>query len=408
MAGSHTPLAAAAPDAVAPPPHHPRFPLLDGMRAIAVFAVVVLHVGVFGLVGDSIAGKLVLHLNVGVTIFFLISGFLLYRPFVAHRSGGAAAPAVGDYAKRRLLRILPAYWLVLVVLILVPGLTGVPGDGALQQFALLHTLPIGDGPGCVEAVADCGLAQTWSLVVEFTFYAVLPLYALGAAALARGRSTARWLGAELVLLAALSLASVLLHFVVLDGAGPASVVGGTLLGYWLWFALGMAMALVSVAIGDRRPPFVAAVAHRPSALWAGAVVVYVAAALTLPATPYLVAASDQLLAHLAFGLVALLLMLPAVFGDADGGAPRTLLRNRAVAWLGLISYGIFLWHYVVTLKLGVPGAGWSFLPLLTATVAITVPVAAVSYYLLERPLLRFKYRRISRAGSDDPDPVPGR
>ena len=56
----------------------------------------------------------------------------------------------------------------------------------------------------------------------------------------------------------------------------------------------------------------------------------------------------------------------------------------------MISYGIFLWHYVVVLRLGVPGEGWSFLPLLIATVAITVPIAAASYYLLERPLLRFK------------------
>ena len=390
----------AAPDAVAPPPHHPRFPLLDGMRAIAVFGVLVLHVGVFGQVGDSLAGKLVLHLNVGVTIFFLISGFLLYRPFIAHRTGGAGAPAVTDYARRRLLRILPAYWLVLVVLIVLPGFTGVPGTGGIQQFALLHTLPIGDAPACVQAVADCGLAQTWSLVVEFSFYAVLPLYAIAAAALARGRSATGWLRAELLLLAALSLGSVLLHFVILDGPGPASVVGGTLLGYWLWFALGMGLALVSVALAGRRPPaLVETIAAHPGALWAAAIAVYVAAALILPATPYLAAAGDQLFVHLAFAVVALLLMLPAVFGDSAGGAPRALLRQPVVAWLGLISYGIFLWHYVVALKLGIPGEGWSFLPLLLATVAITVPVAAASYYLLERPLLRFKYRRIRRPGA---------
>lgn len=381
-----------APDAVAPPPHHPRFPLLDGMRAIAVFAVLFVHAGVFGLVGDSTAGRLVLHLNVGVTIFFLISGFLLYRPFIAHRAGGAAAPAIADYCRRRLLRILPAYWLVLVVLIAVPGLTGIPGEGAVQQFALLHTLPIGDGPGCVEAVSGCGLAQTWSLVVEFTFYAVLPLYVLAAAALARGRSTRAWLATELVLLGALSLASVLLHFVIVSGAGPASVVGGTLLGYWLWFALGMALALVSVAVGDRRPRFVVEIAAYPGPIWAAAVAVYVIAALTLPPTPYLVDAGDQLAAHLVFGLVALLLMLPAVFAGSEGGLPRAVLRHPLVAWLGLISYGIFLWHYVVTLELGVPGEGWGFVPLLIATIAITVPVAAASYYLLERPLLRFKYR----------------
>ena len=69
-----------------------------------------------------------------MTIFFLISGFLLYGRSSPNRAGGAAAPAIGDYAKRRLLRILPAYWLVLAVLIVIPGLTGVPGNGVVQEF----------------------------------------------------------------------------------------------------------------------------------------------------------------------------------------------------------------------------------------------------------------------------------
>jgi peptidoglycan/LPS O-acetylase OafA/YrhL len=116
------------PDAVAPPPRHPRFPLIDGMRAIAALTVVGLHTAVAGqAVSASIPGRLLAHLNIGVTIFFLISGFLLYRPFIAHRAGGPAAPRARDYAKRRILRIYPAYWVVLTVLVLVPGLTGVSG-----------------------------------------------------------------------------------------------------------------------------------------------------------------------------------------------------------------------------------------------------------------------------------------
>jgi peptidoglycan/LPS O-acetylase OafA/YrhL len=387
-------------DAVAPPPHHPRFPLLDGMRAVAVFSVLILHVGVFGVVGDSFGGRLVMHMNVGVTIFFLISGFLLYRPFIAHRTGGAPAPAGLDYAKRRLLRIVPAYWLVLIVLVLAPGVLGVPGSGGLQQFALIHTLPVGDGPACIAAVSQCGLAQTWSLVVEVTFYALLPFYALAAAALARGRSVREWLPIELLLLGALAIGSMILRFVLLDGPGPTTVVGGTLLGYWLWFALGMALALISVALAGLgwRPAAIDFVGAHPSFVWLAAAAIYVAAALILPATPYLIGVRDQLLAHVAFGAVALLLMLPAVFGDDEGGAPRTFLEHPLIAWLGLVSYGIFLWHYVIALELGLPGEGLAFAPLLVATVAITVPIAAASYYLVERPLLRFKYRRFDVRG----------
>ena len=100
---------ASVPDVVAPPPRHPRFPLLDGLRAIAVLTVVLVHVAFFGeAIGPSLGGRLLAHLNIGVTIFFLISGFLLYRPFIAHRAGGPGAPAVTQYAKRRLLRIFPA------------------------------------------------------------------------------------------------------------------------------------------------------------------------------------------------------------------------------------------------------------------------------------------------------------
>jgi peptidoglycan/LPS O-acetylase OafA/YrhL len=86
-------------------------------------------------------------------------------------------------------------------------------------------------------------------------------------------------------------------------------------------------------------------------------------------------------------------MLPAVFADDAGGAPRGLLAHPVVAWLGLISYGIFLWHYAVALELGSRGQDLAFWPLLGATLAISIAVAAASYYALERPLLKFKYRR---------------
>ena len=95
----------------------------------------------------------------------------------------------------------------------------------------------------------------------------------------------------------------------------------------------------------------------------------------------------------ASALIALLLLLPAVFDDRAGGAPRRFLAHPVVAWLGLISYGIFLWHYVVALQLGAGGAELGFGWVLLGTLAITIPIAAVSYYLVERPLLRLKYRR---------------
>ena len=367
------------------------------MRAIAVLSVVVVHSAVLGgALGPSFTGRLLAHLNIGVTIFFLISGFLLYRPFIAHRVGGASPPEFVQYAKRRLLRIYPAYWLVLTALVIVPGLTGVANGEWWAQYGLVYTLPLQSGSGCVGAILDCGLAQTWSLVVEVTFYAVLPLYVIAAARLARGRSVGRWMSVELLVLAALSAISIVLHFALLD-AGPRSWAGGTAMGYVFWFALGMGLAVASVGLErrERQPRVIELVVSRPLVPWLAALTTYVVLCVWLPPTPFMTAKADQLVVHASFGAIAALLLLPAAFGDSSGGFPRRALANPIVAWLGLISYGIFLWHYVVALHLGRGGADAGFAVVLTGTLAISILCATASYYLLERPLLTLKHRRMS-------------
>ena len=102
--------------------------------------------------------------------------------------------------------------------------------------------------------------------------------------------------------------------------------------------------------------------------------------------------------HLLYAGVALCLLLPAVFGDPAGGWPRRVLANRWLARLGLISYGVFLWHLTIAIKLSGGHAGrWlpigNFLSLTVVVLAVSVPVATASYLLLERPLLRLKYRQ---------------
>ncbi|MEK6326368.1 MAG: acyltransferase [Actinomycetota bacterium] len=378
------------PDAVAPPPHHPRFPLLDGMRSIAVLSVVLVHTTV-GAHDTPILGPLLAHTNIGVAIFFLISGFLLYRPFIAHRGGGPAAPSVDQYAKRRVLRIYPAYWLVLTVLVIAPGLTGI-GDGEWWAlYGLVQTLP--GASDCNPFLTQCGVSQTWSLVTEVTFYAALPLYVLATAFLARRRSVRNWMRLELLLLAILSIVSVLLHFVVLDGTAR-SWVAPSVVGYVFWFALGMGLAIASVGLErrERQPALIRLVASRPLIPWSLAFTVYVLLSAWLPSTPVIFDKDRVIVIHVAFGLIAALLLLPAVFGDRSGGLPRRFLAHPVVAWLGLISYGIFLWHYAIALRLR--GADLDPSLVLIATLAITIPCATASYYLVERPLLRLKYRRL--------------
>lgn len=374
------------PDVVAPPPGNRRFPLVDGLRAIAVLAVVGVHVGAESLDYGSTLGRLAMHLNIGVALFFLISGFLLYRPFIAHRGGGPRPSPIRDYARRRLLRILPAYWLVVFAVIVLPQVSANGDGGLLKQLTLVFTLSESKQWAC----ADCGLSQTWSLGVEATFYAALPLYALLADRIARGRERRQWLRIELGLLAALAALTAAIQFIHWDAFPPAWF-GGSLLAYTFWFALGMGMALVSVAReGTERPGSPAGA----GALWAAAIALYVALSFWLPDTPFLVEAGQVFVAFAVFGVICLLVMLPAVLGVAPGGIPARFLALRPVAWIGLISYGIFLWHIAVIRWVNAVDADLGFVPLLVVVLAVTIPIAAASYYALERPLLRLKNRRI--------------
>lgn len=381
------------PEAVAPPPRNPRFPLVDGLRAVAAVCVVAVHAALFGgALSTSLLGRLLAHLNIGVTIFFLISGFLLYRPFIAHRGDGGRPPAVTVYGKRRMLRIFPAYWLILTVLLVLPGFTPVVGGNWWPMYTLTHTLPLYTGQRCATLVTSCSLAQTWSLVVELTFYLVLPLYALAVRRLTRGLQVQGWAAVELTILITLSAASVLTQYVALKDV--PTWFSGSVLGYVLWFALGMAMAVISVGWKHSSSRISRVISAHPLALWTLAGLGYLGLSAWLPATPFVLDRFELLVTHVTFGLIAALVLAPAVFADGAGGLPRRALAHPQVAWLGLVSYGIFLWHYPIVLKLGTPGAGLAFVPLLVLALGLSTACAAASYYLLERPALRLKNERL--------------
>ena len=112
------------------------------------------------------------RLDVGVTIFFLVSAFLLYRPFAAARIDGAAEVAPGKYLWRRFVRIMPAYWAALIVITLWLG-TGdaFTPSGLRNHFALLQLYGR-------DTVVDPPIQVAWTLGVELSFYAFLPVYAL--------------------------------------------------------------------------------------------------------------------------------------------------------------------------------------------------------------------------------------
>jgi peptidoglycan/LPS O-acetylase OafA/YrhL len=383
---------------VAPPPGNPRFPHVDGLRAIAALSVLVYHTAYSAGATGAWYGPVVGRLEIGVALFFAISGFLLYRPFFAAHHAGAPRIRTRDYLRRRVLRIVPAYWLALTVLAIYPGLLGVfTGDWWIYYgFGQIYQL---------ETFVN-GIPQAWTLCVEATFYLALPFYALAMRGLCRGRSRRTVVTIELGVLALLALASVVFRTLAI-ASGP-TVVFSWLPGMFGWFAPGMALAVVSVVLHERGRPWapMAAVARHPGLVWLAAGAAFAVMALTVSAplpTGTIYTEGESFRIYVLSALVAILVLLPAVAGAEQGGWPRRLLMLPWLAWLGLISYGIFLWHHTLMSWLvgqgvmdWVPSSG--FIVLTALTLVLAVICATGSYYVVERPILRFKDLRRRRAG----------
>src|SRR2546423_1505118 len=174
-----------------------RFPLIDSLRAIAAIMVLCAHAGPPA--GAELAGAatrpFVPRLNSSLTIFFVISAFLLYRPFVHHRVLGGQRPELRSYALGRFLRIAPAFWLALTVIALI-----LPRPGVLSGDWWIFY-----GFGQIYGVhLFGGISATWSLCIEVAFYACLPLFVV-AMARVPGRMVVTRLRGELVALGVLAL-----------------------------------------------------------------------------------------------------------------------------------------------------------------------------------------------------------
>src|SRR3954451_24300074 len=258
--------------AVAPPPGNPRFAPVDGLRAVAAVAVLVTHTAFLsGFNGHGFPGQITARLDAGVALFFVISGFLLYRPFVAARYRGRPGPAIRRYARRRILRIVPAYWLALTVLAIWPGLPLVFSDHWWVYYGFLQDLRVPWSVG--------GIGAMWSLCVEVQFYILLPFYALGLARLLGGRPLRTQMAIEYGLLAALAAASIGLRAAAFIDKTPDTV-SQTIVGTFFWFALGMSLAVTSgrwhhVPVAER-PRALRIVAQRPLVPWAAAAILLVA------------------------------------------------------------------------------------------------------------------------------------
>jgi len=351
--------------------HVDRVASLTGIRAVAAILVVGTHAayttgkythGYWGLVGA--------RMEIGVPIFFVLSGFLLFRPWVKSAATGGPPPSLSRYARHRVRRIMPAYVVtVLVAYVLYHFRAAGPNPGH-SWTGLLRNLTLTQiyADGYLGKYLHQGLTQMWSLAVEASFYVVLPLLAYLLLVLISQRS---WRPKLLVgALAGMTLISpawlILVHLDrwIPDGARL------WLPTYLAWFLGGMLLAVLQ-AMGVRCYAFVAIPL---------AIICYFIVATPIGGAPTTSPASlpEALVKTVFYAVIAALAVAPLALGDQ--GLYWRLLASRPMVWLGEISYEIFLVHlvtmeFVMVYVVRSHVYTGSMLNLFVATLALTIPLA---------------------------------
>jgi peptidoglycan/LPS O-acetylase OafA/YrhL len=382
---------------------------IEGLRGIAALSVLAHHVTIRLADEDRIghaAAQIGDWLTHGLTLFFVLSGFLLFRPFAASIVEQRPLPSIRKYARNRFLRIYPAYLVILLLVGLVFGAAyteGPPQGGAVEIGYLTDPLTLVANvlliQGYIPATVLTGIGPAWSLIPEVGFYVALPVLALLCAAVARrGRRLGAVLVAPGVLIAAGWTTTLYLQhqtdgmsggeaFQYLWGHQASAVLARSLLGQADLFGYGMLTAVLVVALGRQGVTRVPGVV--PVALLA------TATALTWAA----LGGPLEAQARRCIGVAAALLLLAVTLPSADGGPNRVAmaLEVRPLRYVGLISFSVYLWHVPVLfwlvrhgLAFGDDGTG------LAGNIALVTVVTGVlstlTFWLVERPALNAKQR----------------
>jgi peptidoglycan/LPS O-acetylase OafA/YrhL len=393
------------------------------VRALAAGSILLFHVWVFAAPdGEAfdlgpVSRYLFPHLPLGVTLLFVLSGFLLYRPFAGAVMREREGPSLVAYLRNRALRILPAYWVILLFTGLVLQTThvydssGVLGTGALYDPILL-LINVAFVQNFYPTTLLTGIGPAWALAAVVVFYLVLPVLVLVAAGLAK-RATTRagrtWAAlAPAILLAGVGLSGrAVAGFILPGGAWSAdwhSVIERSFWAHADFFAVGLAVAVIRVESEEGRlrlPSW-----WRSAAVGAMLFIALPTAKFTTPegyADGSLSNHAYDVLMALVCGLFLALVVLPA------NQAPSILVRTLeapVIAGIGVVSYSLFLWHVPLVFWLrnhGLTlGGAVGFAVDAALLTAIAIALSALTYRYLEYPALRHKAstrvrRRLDRA-----------
>jgi len=383
----------------------PRFPGLDSLRALASIAVVATHTSFWaGVYGHGTLGSAMQRLEAGVAVFFVLSGFLLSYPFVRQMCTGRRHDSTGRYLWKRLLRVMPVYWVTVVAaMLLLPDNRELGAGRWVDNLLLIDLYRTG--------ILPHGLTQMWSLTTEVAFYVLLPVLMW---LLARSLTARTWAPRRLlVLLAVMSAGSLVWTYLAAGGLDQIELWSKRgLPGYLIWFAIGIAFAVVDV---DRRHRHAAGrpdservvpllgLAASPGVCWLTAVALFAIASTPLAGAPGLVAQGpfESVLRSAFYAAVAALVVLPSIFGPSHG-AYATALAHPWLRHLGATSYSLFCCH-VLVLELEARWFGFQLFQsdpfvLFGVTLGISLVLAEVLYRLVERPFLRLKDARRAPPG----------
>lgn len=355
----------------------PRFlPALEGLRAIACCGIIVTHVAFqTGADHGSLFNRMMARTDFFVPVFFALSGFLLWRGHHGSFSfsfDAANLRALAGYYVKRVGRIMPAYWVTVVAVLLLFPVAGNPGVLAIIANLFLGQIYVSHG-------LLGGLTHLWSLCVEMAFYLVMPVLAI-----VFGRRNRAIRVGIIVALGTLSFGWAFIPAFA-EAPGPGELNPHVMPpAFTAWFGVGLLSAELEGISGPRVERIIARI--RP-VFWLLAIAMLAVAASDGP-EGLTHAEPAEFARRTLYGLVfAASLITPYAL------APRSaFLESAWMQALGRWSYSIFLWHMAM-LSLVFPLLGINLFSghtalVMVATFVLTVPVAALSYSLVEEPARR--------------------
>jgi peptidoglycan/LPS O-acetylase OafA/YrhL len=380
-----------------------RFVVGDAVRGLAAAAVVLYHCAYtvtggrpYGRQFPAPLGQILTNLDLGLFVFFALSGYLITRPFVRAYVDGSPSPSLRRYARNRLLRIVPLFWVVLTVVLL----------RHLVVNDTVARLARHDGAASIVLVYAFGqnykvsyaayllMGQAWTLDLEAMFYLAVPVAAF--LILRRrpwpltraGRTWAVLAASATTALVSVAIRAAVPHTVVWSRSFPTMLVA---------FTPGIALAALEAPLRRRLAT------RRDLGPLIGPVVLVCA---LLAALLYHLASPNRfgfdpnnpairvLLASLVGGLV----VASPLLGQWAGRGRWPILDSRPMRHLGAWSYGLYLWHIAVILEFqhsfdSISNHSARLAVLFAAVLPTTLALAALTYYLVEVPFLKLRRAR---------------